>query len=104
MYRIVEHPVYKRGEFDHCYYVVQKRFLGLFWRDLNLTDYIRKEDAGRFARQAVGLFGWRNGIIFFNKSTAELFLSRYIRHERLKETLKENAKFYYDDSGAELKK
>lgn len=99
MYRIVGHTVYKRGKLSHFYYVVQKRVLGMFWRNLNLTDYIKKEDAGHFARRAVGLFGLRNGIIFFSKPTAELFLSRYIRHEKLKE----KTEFYYDDSGVELK-
>jgi hypothetical protein len=99
MYRIVEHSVYKHGKFNHFYYEVQKRILGLFWRNIDLTDYIRKEDAGQFARQATGLFGWRNGIIFFSKPTAELFLSRYIRHEKLNE----KTKFYYDDLGVELK-
>lgn len=99
MYRIVEHTVYKHGKLSHFYYVVQKRVLGIFWWNLNLTDYIQKEDAGHFARQAAGLFGLRNGIIFFSKPTAEIFLSRYIRREKLKE----NTKFYYDDSGIELK-
>lgn len=99
MYRIVEHSVYKHGKFNHFYYEVQKRILGLFWRNIDLTDYIRKEDAGHFARRAAGLFGWRNGIIFFSKPTAELFLSRYIRREKLNE----KTKFYYDDLGVELK-